>query len=79
MIVVLFGVAASGKSTVGARLASAMNCAFLEGDALHPPANIDKMSRGIPLTDEDRRPWLAAIHARIVDFVHRGDELRGCF
>jgi 6-phosphogluconolactonase len=75
MIVVLFGVAASGKSTVGAMLASAMNCAFLEGDALHPSANIDKMSRGIPLTDEDRRPWLAAIHARIVDFVHRGEDL----
>ena len=49
MIVVLFGVAGSGKSTIGMKLASAMNCAFLEGDALHPPANIDKMSAGTPL------------------------------
>src|SRR5688572_18376332 len=74
MIVVLFGVAGSGKSTVGIMLASAMNCAFLEGDALHPPANVDKMSRGIPLTNDDRGPWLAAIRARIVEFSRRGDD-----
>jgi gluconokinase len=75
MIVVVFGVAGSGKSTVGTMLASAMNCAFLEGDALHPPANVDKMSRGIPLTDVDRGPWLAAIRARIVEFARRGDDV----
>lgn len=75
MIVVVFGVAGSGKSTIGRKLASAMNCAFLEGDALHSSANIDKMSGGTPLTDDDRKPWLAAIHTRIVDFASREKDL----
>ena len=67
MIIVVMGVAGSGKTTVGTMLADAMKCPFLEGDALHSPGNIDKMSHGIPLTDADRGPWLSAIHARIVD------------
>jgi gluconokinase len=70
MIVVIMGVAGAGKSTVGELLAAQLGCDFLDGDSLHSPANIDKMTRGIPLTDADRAPWLAAIHARIVDFVH---------
>jgi gluconokinase len=65
MIAIVMGVAGSGKTTVGAMLAEALHCSFLEGDALHPPANVEKMSRGIPLTDADRAPWLAAIRARI--------------
>ena len=75
MIIVLFGVAGSGKSTIGNKLASAMNCAFLEADALHSPASIGKMSGGTPLTDDDRKPWLAAIHSRMVDFARRGKDL----
>ena len=75
MIVVVTGVAGSGKSTIGKMLATALNCFFLEGDTLHPAANIAKMSRGTPLTDEDRRPWLAAIHSRIRDSVGRGEDL----
>jgi gluconokinase len=75
MIVVLFGVAGSGKTTIGKKLASALNSAFLEGDALHPPANIAKMSGGTPLTDADRQPWLAAIHDRMLDFERRGKDL----
>ena len=67
MVIVVIGVAGSGKTTVGTMLADAMKCAFVEGDTLHPKENIDKMSRGIPLTDSDRGPWLSAIHAwRIV-------------
>ncbi len=65
MIVVVMGVAGSGKTTIGTKLADALHCAFLEGDMLHPKANVDKMSRGIPLTDADRAPWLAAIHAHM--------------
>jgi carbohydrate kinase (thermoresistant glucokinase family) len=65
MIVVVMGVSGSGKTTVGTMLADAMKCPFLEGDSLHSPANIDKMSHGIPLTDGDRAPWLVAIHARL--------------
>jgi carbohydrate kinase (thermoresistant glucokinase family) len=75
MIVVVMGVSGSGKSTIGQMLATVLDCSFQEGDALHPAANIAKMSCGTPLTDEDRRPWLAAIHSRIRDFVSRGDDL----
>ncbi|WP_431246714.1 gluconokinase [Leifsonia xyli] len=59
--VVVMGVAGCGKSTVAALLAERLGWELLEGDALHPAANVERMGRGIPLTDEDRAPWLAAI------------------
>ena len=74
-IVVLMGVSGSGKTTVGRMLASAMDCAFLEGDSLHSAANVEKMSHGIPLTDADRGPWLAAIHSRLLDAYRRRQSL----
>ncbi|NJO23137.1 MAG: gluconokinase [Sphingomonadales bacterium] len=61
------GVSGSGKSTVGNALASALGWEFRDADSFHPPANVEKMSRGVPLTDEDRAPWLAAIAAWIDD------------
>ena len=75
MVVVVIGVAGSGKTTVGTLLAAAMACAYLEGDSLHPHENIDKMSRGIPLTDADRVPWLSAIHVAMLDAAARGQDL----
>jgi gluconokinase len=72
MIVIVMGVAGSGKTTIGSLLAGALGCPFLEGDSLHPPANIQKMSHGIPLTDADRAPWLAAIRDRILATQERG-------
>jgi gluconokinase len=75
MIVVVMGVAGSGKTTIGTMLADAMKCPFLEGDSLHSPGNIDKMSHGIPLTDADRAPWLSAVHARILDAFERSRDL----
>ena len=69
------GVAGSGKTTIGKMLADAIPCPYLEGDSLHPRANVEKMSRGIPLTDADRAPWLSAIHARMVDADDRGQSL----
>jgi len=72
-IVVVMGVSGSGKTTVGTMLADAMNCAFLEGDSLHSAANVEKMSHGIPLTDADRAPWIAAIRARLLDSFRRGE------
>ena len=74
-ILVVMGVTGSGKTTVGTMLADAMRCAFLDGDALHPAANIERMSRGVALTDADRAPWLAAIRARLLDAAHRDESL----
>ena len=68
--IVVMGVSGSGKSHVGAALARACGVDFVEGDELHPAANIAKMSAGIPLDDADRQPWLAAIAAAIA--THRG-------
>jgi len=75
MIIVVMGVSGSGKTTIGALLADALRCSFLEGDSLHSKENIEKMSHGIPLNDSDRAPWLAAIHARLLEFFKRGEDL----
>ncbi|HJS99381.1 MAG TPA: gluconokinase [Terriglobales bacterium] len=72
MIVVVMGVSGSGKTTIGTRLAEALQCHFLEGDSLHPAVNVEKMSHGIPLTDADRAPWLAAIRAHILAAIEHG-------
>jgi gluconokinase len=61
MIVVVAGIAGSGKTTVGELLAERMGWVFADGDRFHPPANVAKMHDGIPLTDADRVPWLKAI------------------
>ena len=63
-IVVVMGVSGSGKTTIAAGVARQQGWLLLEGDTFHPPANIAKMKAGIPLTDEDRWPWLRAIAAR---------------
>ena len=64
-VVVVMGVSGSGKSTIGALLASRLRWEFEDADWLHPTANVDKMHNGIPLTDEDRLPWLDAVAAWI--------------
>ena len=63
MIVLIMGPAGSGKTTVGKLLASRLCWEFVDADSFHPPANIEKMSRGNGLTDEDRLPWLESIRA----------------
>ena len=62
MIVTVMGVTGSGKTTVGSLLAKRLGWEFADADDFHSAANKDKMHRGIPLTDADRIPWLAAIH-----------------
>lgn len=59
--IVVMGVSGSGKSTVASQLATKMNAVFLDGDDLHPASNITKMANGVPLTDDDRAPWLNTI------------------
>lgn len=64
-IIVLMGVSGCGKSTMGAALSARLGWPFRDADTFHPPSNVAKMSRGLPLTDADREPWLAAIAAWI--------------
>ena len=66
MIVVLMGVSGAGKTAVGLELASRTGWSFIDGDDLHPEANVAKMSAGVPLTDDDRWPWLQAIR-QVID------------
>jgi len=66
MIILMMGTTGSGKSTVGEMLAQRLGWLFLDADDFHSAANKEKMHRGIPLTDADRAPWLAAIHDELV-------------
>lgn len=75
MIVVLMGVTGTGKSTVGKLLADQLGWTFVEGDDFHPPANVDKMRQGIPLDDEDRKPWLDAIRHRLDQAAQQGESI----
>jgi gluconokinase len=67
MILIAMGVSGCGKTTIGEMLAERLNCDFADADSFHSQANKDKMHKGIPLTDEDRWPWLKAIRASIVE------------
>ncbi|GGE84288.1 gluconokinase [Mycetocola zhadangensis] len=59
--IVVMGVSGSGKSTIGALIAGALGVPFVDGDALHPQSNIEKMAGGKPLNDDDRWPWLTVV------------------
>jgi gluconokinase len=72
MILVLMGVTASGKTTIGTRLAAAEHWEYAEGDDYHSEANKAKMHAGIPLTDEDRAPWLASLHEVLLGWYRSG-------
>ncbi|OCX24050.1 gluconate kinase [Stutzerimonas xanthomarina] len=65
MIIVVMGVAGSGKTTIGTALAARLGCGFSDADQFHSEANKLKMARGVALTDEDRLPWLRNMHAAI--------------
>ena len=68
---VIMGVSGSGKSTVGELLAERLGWEMMEGDRLHPPANVEKMRQGIPLDDADREPWLDRIGEELKAWARR--------
>lgn len=77
-VIVVMGVSGSGKTTVGRALAERLGVPYAEADDFHPPANIDKMSSGRPLTDEDRWPWLRAIASWITERAGRDGGVVTC-
>ncbi|MFO1139932.1 MAG: gluconokinase [Paracoccus sp. (in: a-proteobacteria)] len=77
--IVVMGVSGAGKSTTGAALAARLGWPFVEGDAFHPAANVEKMHAGIPLTDADRAPWLHALAAELGRYQALGQSsVMGC-
>ena len=72
-VVIVMGVASSGKTSLGERLAARLGWLFRDADSFHPPENIAKMAGGTPLDDEDRKPWLAAIAAWIDELRSKGE------
>jgi len=67
------GVCGCGKTTVGEALAQAIGCRFLDADDFHPPANVEKMAGGVPLTDDDRWPWLDRIAEELGQILAEGE------
>jgi gluconokinase len=79
MIVVVMGVSGSGKTTVGEALAQSVGWPYLDADDFHPRANVDKMAAGVPLTDDDRWPWLDRIAGELRAILDRGGHaVLGC-
>ncbi len=74
MVIVLMGVTGSGKTVIGELLARELEWTFCDGDDFHPPANVEKMAAGIPLTDEDRFPWLRLLAGRIERWIDHGEQ-----
>ncbi len=74
MIVIVIGVSGSGKTTVGQALSVLAGWSFLDADDYHPEANVAKMSRGEPLTDADRAPWLEILRTEIAARLARGED-----
>jgi carbohydrate kinase (thermoresistant glucokinase family) len=72
MLVVLMGVAGSGKSTIGTLLAARLGIPFVEGDDFHDPASIARMAAGHPLSEAERGPWLDRLHARLAELQQGG-------
>jgi gluconokinase len=68
MIIVVMGVVGAGKTTIGRLLAEQLHYEFADADNFHPKANVDKISRGIALSDNDRKPWLARLRERILEW-----------
>ena len=75
MVLVFMGVVGAGKTTIGTVLAQKLGWDFVDADNFHPAENVEKIRRGIPLTDADRVPWLTAMHAAIVQWNRTGQNV----
>jgi gluconokinase len=75
VIVIIMGTTGAGKTTIGTMLAAQLNWQFVDADAFHSTANIEKMSHGIPLTDADRAPWLEAMRKAILEWIAAGKDV----
>ncbi|MFP2930197.1 gluconokinase [Pyxidicoccus sp. 3LG] len=75
MVVIVMGVSGAGKTTVGHALAKALGWRFVDADDLHSKANVAKMAAGVPLTDEDRWPWLEAVRKVMAEALEKGENL----
>jgi gluconokinase len=71
MIILVMGVSGSGKTTVGQKLAESLQYEFQDADDFHPPQNINKMRQNLPLTDQDRQPWLQTLRCLIKQWLHQ--------
>ena len=71
VVIIVMGVSGSGKSTVAKKLADALHATFIDADDLHPRANVEKMAAGLPLTDDDRAPWLQKIAQTAAEYEHQ--------
>lgn len=75
MVIVVFGVSGSGKTTIGRLLAEELGWTFQDADEFHPRTNVEKMRRGISLTDADRKPWLERLRALLKESIASGENL----
>jgi gluconokinase len=78
MSFIVMGVSGCGKTTVGEQLAQKLNLPFYDADDFHSPANIDKMAHGTPLTDDDRRDWLATLATKLGEWEKAGGAVLAC-
>lgn len=78
MIVVVCGVSGTGKSTIGALLANALDLDFYDGDDFHPRANVEKMQNGAALDDTDRKPWLDTLASNLAVWANQGGAVLAC-
>lgn len=71
MVIIVMGISGSGKKAVGQALAEELGCHYYNGDDFHPQANLEKIEQGLPLSPEDREPWLRSLHSLIEDHAQR--------
>lgn len=75
MVIIVMGVSGAGKTRVGKALAAELGWRFVDADDVHPAENVAKMAAGVPLTDEDRAPWLERLRGLIAQALERGEDL----